>query len=76
MKKDNINNPSHYTTSDIECIDAIKSVTKEGYKSYLQGNIIKYIWRHEHKNGLEDLLKAQWYLNELIENFKSEKKYG
>ena len=32
-----------------------------------QGNIIKYLWRDRYKNGIEDLKKAQWYLNKLIE---------
>ena len=40
---------------------------REGYEHYLQGNIIKYLWRYRYKNGTEDLKKAQWYLNKLIE---------
>jgi len=66
MKKDNVNRPSHYRKGKVECIDAIKSATSDGYQFYLQGNIIKYMWRFNHKNGLEDLQKAQWYLSELI----------
>lgn len=59
-------NPSHYQ-SEIECIDAIKaSMTKEQFKGYLKGNVQKYIWRYEKKNGVEDLKKAQWYLDRLI----------
>ena len=50
MKKDNVNHPPHYTKDEIECIDAIRSATGEGYEYYLQGNIIKYIWRYRHKN--------------------------
>jgi len=65
-KKDNVNRPSHYRKGKVECIDAIKSATGDGYQFYLQGNIIKYMWRFNHKNGLEDLQKAQWYLSELI----------
>ena len=52
---DNINRPSHYRKNRIECIDAIKSSLGDGYESYLVGNIIKYMWRYRHKNGLEDL---------------------
>lgn len=64
-------NPSHYK-GDIECIDAIKStMTKEAFKGYLKGNIMKYIWRYEKKNGNEDLLKAQWYLKKLIDETSS-----
>jgi len=65
-KKDNVNRPSHYRKGKVECIDAIKSATSDGYQFYLQGNIIKYMWRFNHKNGLEDLQKAQWYLSELM----------
>jgi hypothetical protein len=62
---DSVNSPSHYT-GEVECIDAIKSsMSHEAFKGYLKGNIIKYIWRFERKNGHEDLLKAQWYINKL-----------
>ena len=68
MKKiDNFNHPPHYNQQKVECIDAIESATRDGFESYLQGNIIKYIWRYNYKNGTEDLKKAQWYLNKLIE---------
>ena len=67
---DNINRPSHYRKNRIERIDAIKSSLGDGYESYLVGNIIKYMWRYRHKNGLEDLEKAQWYLKELIKTKK------
>jgi len=65
-KNDNVNRPKHYRKGSVECIDAIKSATGDGYQFYLQGNVIKYMWRFNHKNGLEDLQKAQWYLSELI----------
>jgi len=71
-KKDNVNKPNHYRKGNVECIDAIKSATGDGYEYYLQGNIIKYMWRYKHKNGLEDLQKAQWYLSELLK-FKKKK---
>ena len=59
-------NPNHYK-GDIECIDAIKaSMTKEAFIGYLKGNMMKYIWRYEKKNGVEDLQKAEWYLTRLI----------
>jgi hypothetical protein len=63
---DIVNNPKHYNQAGIECIDAIRAATGEGYEHYLQGNIIKYLWRYRYKNGVEDLEKAQWYLKELI----------
>jgi hypothetical protein len=69
-KNDNVNRPKHYRKGRVECIDAIKSATGDGYQFYLQGNIMKYMWRFNHKNGLEDLQKAQWYLSELIKSKK------
>ena len=64
---DNVNKPPHYNQSGIECIDAIQAATGDRYEYYLQGNILKYLWRYRYKNGIEDLRKAQWYLNKLIE---------
>ena len=66
-KKDMVNHPPHYNQRGIECIDAIAAATDEGFQYYLQGNIIKYLWRYRYKNGAEDLTKAQWYLSKLIE---------
>ena len=65
---DPVNHPSHYTQGGIECIDAIKAATTGlvGFEGYCTGNIIKYLWRWKHKNGLEDLRKAGWYLGALI----------
>ncbi len=68
MTKDNVNQPGHYTAGGIECIQAIKaSMSPEEFQGYLRGNLQKYVWRFRHKNGLEDLKKAQVYLNGLIE---------
>lgn len=64
---DNVNHPDHYTSGGIECIDAIQaSMSEEEFKGYLKGNIVKYMWRYELKNGVEDLNKANWYLSKLI----------
>jgi len=66
---DPVNHPSHYQGSNgietIECIEA--AMSKEAFKGYIQGNVIKYVMRYERKNGIEDLYKAQWYLNRLID---------
>jgi hypothetical protein len=67
MFPDMVNHPPHYNASGIECIDAIAAATDDGYEYYLQGNIMKYVWRYRYKNGLEDLHKAQWYLSKLVE---------
>ena len=55
----------HYYTKGIDCIDYITSKDM----SFLEGNVVKYITRHRMKNGLEDLMKAQWYLTRLIEDY-------
>ena len=70
--QDMVNSPSHYNQAGIECIDAIRAATDDGYEYYLQGNIIKYLWRYRYKNGVQDLEKAQWYLQKLIEEITDE----
>jgi len=70
-KKDMVNSPSHYTAGEIECIDAIKEVVKhlDGMEAMCTGNAIKYLWRWKHKNGTEDLKKAVWYIQRMIDEF-------
>ena len=70
--KDNVNHPSHYTQGSIECIDAIAEATKflRGIEATDTRYIIKYMWRWNNKNGLEDLRKARWYLNHLISHIE------
>lgn len=68
VRQDSINSPSHYADSTIECIDAMEAMmTPEQFIGYLRGNVFKYQWRYEKKNGIEDLKKAQWYLERLTE---------
>jgi hypothetical protein len=69
-KTDTINHPSHYVNGNRETIDTIKDVTGEGFQGYLVGNILKYISRYKFKNGTEDLKKAQWYIEKLIQEQK------
>ncbi|MFZ9569836.1 MAG: DUF3310 domain-containing protein [Vulcanococcus sp.] len=65
---DMVSHPPHYNQGGVECIDAIEAALgKEGFKAYIRGNVMKYLWRSEHKNGTEDLAKAAWYLNRLLE---------
>ena len=61
-------NPTHYTRGSVECIDAIEAATvdKRGIEAACTANIIKYLWRYEAKNGIEDVKKARWYLERLI----------
>ncbi len=58
---DMVNSPPHYNQAGVECIDAIRAATDEGYQYYLQGNIIKYLWRYRYKNGVKGLEKAWRY---------------
>lgn len=66
---DKVNNPAHYTAGGIETLDYIKAKVKD-YPSYAAGNILKYVSRYEHKNGIEDLKKAQFYLDDLIKEME------
>lgn len=66
---DNITHPKHYQSDNgLETIDVIEAFTEDltGAEATNTGNVIKYICRWKHKNGLEDLKKARWYLNRLI----------
>jgi len=74
-KLDMVNSPPHYNQTGIECIHAISAATNTGFKYYLQGNILKYLWRFDYKSKpLEDLEKARWYLDKLIEEVMADGK--
>ena len=67
---DNVKHPSHYCKGGMECIDAIKAAVSDitdPFEAYCTGNIIKYIWRWNDKNGVEDLNKAKQYADIIIE---------
>lgn len=73
---DNIHNPSHYTKGGIECIEAIKAAVTgiiDPFEAYCTGNIIKYVWRWNYKNGVEDLDKAIQYIRFIREHRKEQK---
>lgn len=61
-ENDPVNHPKHYTTGKIEVADFIN----DQKLNFFEGNVVKYVARHKHKNGLEDLKKAKWYLEYLI----------
>ena len=61
-------NPSHYTRLNPQPFDLIEAWGLD----YVEGTVIKYLSRYKYKNGVEDLYKAQWFLNKLIERAKSE----
>ncbi|HET8791696.1 MAG TPA: DUF3310 domain-containing protein [Modicisalibacter sp.] len=61
-------NPDHYRQGGIECIEAMQAMlTTEELRGYLRGNSFKYRWRYRNKNGIEDLNKARWYEDKLLE---------
>lgn len=63
-----VDSPRHYTNSRIDCIDAMLDTQGlEAVRSFCICNAFKYIWRHNTKNGLEDIKKARWYLDKYIE---------
>ncbi len=69
--EDMVNHPSHYTHGGVECIDAITSALssyEDSVDSWLVGQVIKYLWRAPLKGKYdEDIKKAQFYLNRLVE---------
>lgn len=71
---DMINHPQHYNSSGItcECKKQIECIDIARNYNFNLGNVIKYIWRHKHKDGLEGLLKAQWYLSDEIKRLTKE----
>lgn len=69
---DMVNHPKHYTQGGIECIDALKAATvgKRGIEAVCVANVIKYLWRYEEKNGVEDVRKAKWYIERLLKELE------
>jgi len=70
-KKERVDHPDHYNQGHIEVIDAIE----EWEMGFCDGNVIKYVARHRHKGKpIEDLKKAKWYLERLIQQYEQEKR--
>ena len=68
-KKEMVDHPTHYNQGKIEVIDAIE----DWNLNFCEGNVVKYVARSRHKREtLQDLKKAQWYLNRLVEGMKNE----
>ena len=65
---DPVDRPTHYNQGGVECIDTLAAATTglEGIEAVCTANAIKYLWRWKHKNGVEDLQKAKWYIDRLI----------
>lgn len=69
-----VNHPNHYISeTGLETIDVIEAFTFDlkGIEAVCTANILKYICRWKNKNGLQDLKKAQWYLERLIDHVKN-----
>ena len=65
---DAVSRPKHYASTSIECIDAMRETQgDEAVKHFCECNAFKYLWRHNSKNGDEDVRKASWYLNKAVE---------
>lgn len=63
IAEDVVNQPKHYTSHP----SGIETIQITEHMNFNLGNVIKYVMRHEHKNGLEDLKKARWYLDREIQ---------
>ncbi|WP_336638407.1 DUF3310 domain-containing protein [Lysinibacillus fusiformis] len=63
-------NPQHYKQGRTEVIDIIEDAVAgaEPFEAVCQANVLKYTLRYRHKNGVEDLKKAVWYAEKLIEH--------
>ena len=72
MEGNNVDHPQHYNQAGIECIDALKAATinKPPFEAVCVANAIKYLWRYEDKNGLEDVQKAEWYIRRLLKELE------
>ena len=69
---DMVNHPQHYTQGGIECIECIKAAVtnKVGIEAVCVANVIKYLFRYEEKNGIEDVRKAKWYVERLLKELE------
>lgn len=69
-----VNNPPHYISeTGLETIDVIEAFTfnLKGMEAVCTANVLKYICRWKNKNGIQDLKKAKWYLDRLIDRIES-----
>lgn len=70
---DVVNHPTHYCTGKFECIDVMmETQSVEAVKAFCICNAFKYLYRHNKKNGTEDVKKAMWYLGKYLELSKDD----
>jgi len=78
LEEDLVNHPKHYTSGNIECIDALHSMVQsytDSWDASLSWQIVKYIWRHPFKeNPTQDIKKAIWYAEKLLEHLENKNK--
>jgi len=69
--KDNIN-PNHYQRDGMECIEAIEAAVQNlsGAEAYATGSAIKYLWRWKEKGGIDDLNKAKWFIQKMVDHLE------
>jgi hypothetical protein len=69
MSSESVINPQHYKNGQIECIDAIKAATvhKPAFEAVLVGHVFRYLWRYESKGRIDDVKKARWYVERLVD---------
>lgn len=74
---ENVDHPKHYNSGKIECIDAMESATENmsGTDAICTASVIKYIWRWKYKGGYEDLEKAKWYIERLMNKERERDEY-
>lgn len=67
IEEDVVNHPTHYTHGKYECIEVMEDCFgKEAVQHFCLLNAFKYLWRTNHKNGVEDIEKARWYLDRYL----------
>lgn len=68
-------NPSYYNEGNVSCIEAMESAFgADTVAAFCKCNAFKYLWRSVNKNGIEDLKKALWYLNKLLDIYGNQNK--
>ena len=65
-------NPNHYQRNGMECIDAIDAAVQNlsGPEAYATGSAIKYLWRWKEKGGKDDLKKAIWFIQRIVDQIE------
>ncbi len=67
VPEDIVNHPSHYETGKFECFDVMREAFgDEAVKNFCICNAFKYLYRHQRKNGIEDIRKAKWYIDHFL----------